>query len=155
MGVRKRIYQTGDRKVTRMMATSSAPDQKGDDGEPVRLDRRGKYYLLGERYLHRVVFEEHYGKIPKGNLVHHLDGNTHNNHYDNLIALPSQFYKRLFVSILASRRALSRGELEQMLREHELKYQTTAQNLNKMKAEKRNVERVIANLERQLQSTPK
>jgi len=39
----------------------------------------GKY-----QRLHRAVWESHYGPIPKGLLVHHIDGDSLNNDIDNL-----------------------------------------------------------------------
>lgn len=56
----------------------------------------GKYYLANNGYytlsskehykklLHRVIWEEHYGEIPKGYVVHHKDGNKLNNDIENL-----------------------------------------------------------------------
>lgn len=35
-------------------------------------------------YLHRVIWEEHYGKVPSGHVVHHIDHNKQNNAVENL-----------------------------------------------------------------------
>lgn len=35
-------------------------------------------------YLHRQVWESIFGKIPRGYVVHHIDGNTKNNNIENL-----------------------------------------------------------------------
>jgi hypothetical protein len=46
--------------------------------------------LLG-RHEHRRVAEEKLGrKLLKGEIVHHIDENRHNNHPDNLMVLPNQ-----------------------------------------------------------------
>ena len=37
-----------------------------------------------KRLVHRVVWEEHYGKIPKGMEIHHINGNKTDNRIDNL-----------------------------------------------------------------------
>ena len=39
----------------------------------------------GWRYNHILVWEEHNGKIPKGYIIRHLDGNPKNDNIDNLI----------------------------------------------------------------------
>ena len=36
------------------------------------------------RRVHRVVYETHVGKIPKGFEIDHIDGNKHNNDITNL-----------------------------------------------------------------------
>jgi hypothetical protein len=65
------------------------------------LEYKGEiYYLCGEvyrcysrhhapRYLHHVIWEEHFGPVPRGYRVLHKDGNKLNNSIDNL-ALKSQ-----------------------------------------------------------------
>ena len=35
-------------------------------------------------YVHRKVWEEHYGLIPSGMQVHHINGNKHDNRIENL-----------------------------------------------------------------------
>lgn len=41
----------------------------------------------GLAYLHRMVYEKAHGKIPYGVVIHHLDGNKHNNALSNLQAM--------------------------------------------------------------------
>lgn len=36
---------------------------------------------------YRKIYESHYGKIPKGYHIHHIDGDPFNNHITNLICL--------------------------------------------------------------------
>lgn len=50
-----------------------------------------KPYLWDNRYLrfngilyHREIYSEHFGEIPKGYLVHHVNDNTLDNHIGNL-----------------------------------------------------------------------
>lgn len=52
------------------------------------------YYIIGSRVegnkgkrLHRLIYENEYGPIPKGYDIHHIDGNKLNNDLDNLVAL--------------------------------------------------------------------
>lgn len=36
----------------------------------------------------RMVYEKHFGKIPKGFVIYHKDGDKKNDHIDNLEAIP-------------------------------------------------------------------
>lgn len=45
-------------------------------------------------FLHKVIYQEYFGEIPKGYHIHHIDGNCVNNHITNLEALsPSEHSK--------------------------------------------------------------
>lgn len=50
-----------------------------------------KYYNRagGKGLLHRDIWEHHYGPIPEGHHVHHIDGDCDNNSIENLKCLPS------------------------------------------------------------------
>ena len=48
-----------------------------------------------QRFEHCVVWEQHYGSIPKGMQIHHRDGNKLNNNIDNLVLVDSMTHKRL------------------------------------------------------------
>jgi HNH endonuclease len=61
----------------------------------IRKITRDGYVVIGGRYEHRLVYELHYGAIPKGNIVHHIDCNPENNAPENLISLPNLFHNRL------------------------------------------------------------
>ena len=37
---------------------------------------------------HHIVWEQHYGKLPKGWVVHHLNGIRDDNRIENLVAMP-------------------------------------------------------------------
>lgn len=39
---------------------------------------------------HRRIYEHHFGPIPKGYHIHHIDGNHSNNHIDNLQCITAQ-----------------------------------------------------------------
>lgn len=45
------------------------------------------YKYINGRYAHRVIYEQHFGPIPKGWVVHHKDEDKSNNHPDNLMAM--------------------------------------------------------------------
>ena len=42
------------------------------------------YFRNGNTYLHRFVWERAHGPIPKGKVIHHIDGNPGNNEVSNL-----------------------------------------------------------------------
>lgn len=44
---------------------------------------------------HRLVWEENFGKIPEGCVVHHIDGDRKNNNIDNLAIMASGAHTRL------------------------------------------------------------
>ena len=56
------------------------------DGRLWHLDRTTGYYKAprGGKYLHRAVYEKANGPIPRGHVIHHIDGDPCNNNLDNL-----------------------------------------------------------------------
>jgi len=44
---------------------------------------------------HRLIYETHYGKIPQGYDIHHIDGNKLNNNIDNLEMIEHGKHTRL------------------------------------------------------------
>lgn len=54
----------------------------------IRYYRCGPYFQRKGKRLHRMVWEHHNGKIPKGMAVHHIDGNRANNVLANLDLWP-------------------------------------------------------------------
>lgn len=49
--------------------------------------------------LYRKIYEDHYGPIPKGYHVHHIDGNHENNDPENLMAVTPEEHARLHVEM--------------------------------------------------------
>ena len=47
------------------------------------------------KLLHRLVYESHFGPIPTGFVVHHVDGNKENNNITNLILLSKNNHQKL------------------------------------------------------------
>lgn len=52
------------------------------------LDKDGYFVRTLEIPLHKEVYEDNFGKIPRGFIVHHKDGNKQNNDPSNLEAIP-------------------------------------------------------------------
>jgi hypothetical protein len=51
------------------------------------------YPKLGARHVHRIVAEQHLGRpLTEDEVVHHIDGDKHNNDPSNLAVLPNQSY---------------------------------------------------------------
>jgi len=49
------------------------------------------YLKKGGRHEHRIIAEKLLRRpLQRGEIVHHIDGNTHNNTPENLLVLPSQ-----------------------------------------------------------------
>ena len=63
-----------------------------------------KYYANGDKRLHRVVYEDNYGPIPKGHHVHHKDHNRHNNCIENLELLTASEHLRYHMAQRAIRK---------------------------------------------------
>ena len=47
------------------------------------------------KLLHRLIYEEVYGSIPKGYAIHHIDGDKTNNNLDNLMILTKSNHHKL------------------------------------------------------------
>lgn len=45
-------------------------------------------------YLHRQVWKDAYGEIPKGYHIHHVDGDTSNNKISNLVCVKVSFHAK-------------------------------------------------------------
>ncbi len=55
------------------------------------MGKKTQYLKLHGRHVHRAVAEEKLGRaLMQGEVVHHIDGNKHNNSPDNLLVLASQ-----------------------------------------------------------------
>ncbi len=64
-----------------------------------RLRKDGYYYISTKKnngaLLHRLVYEKHYGPIPKGFVVHHIDGDKSNFDISNLVLLSNSNHHSL------------------------------------------------------------
>lgn len=55
-------------------------------------------YSNGEKLLHRLIWEEHNGEIPKGYQIHHIDKNKLNNDLNNLQLVNSSEHTKLHMT---------------------------------------------------------
>lgn len=59
-----------------------------------RIPAEGHSYISvpnrGSVVEHIWVWEQHHGKLPKGHLIHHINGVKHDNRIENLLLLPRQ-----------------------------------------------------------------
>ena len=60
------------------------------------MERYNRKWTKEKHHLeHRYVWECKFGLIPKGLIIHHLDGNTKNNDINNLCLLTSTAHNRI------------------------------------------------------------
>ena len=77
------------------------------NGKKYYLEKSGKYYRYGKKRLHVDIYEYHYGEVPKGFHVHHIDFNPLNNSLENLVALSAGDHRKIHNA--AKRRELTCG----------------------------------------------
>jgi hypothetical protein len=51
-------------------------------------------------HLHRAIWEDNFGPIPTGYIVHHIDGDIHNNCIDNLRCMTMGDHTKLHMALL-------------------------------------------------------
>lgn len=75
-----------NKKQTRFCSKVCASKSRRGSGKAhIRIRKNGKRV-----YLHREIFEANYRPLLPGEIVHHIDGNNHNNAPENLEALKGQ-----------------------------------------------------------------
>lgn len=72
-----------------MLAKSVRHNGRGYYLRPDGYYQAKRYKGMDERSLHRKIYRDHHGSIPKGYHVHHVDGDRANNDIANLEALPA------------------------------------------------------------------
>lgn len=90
---------------------------KLDSGIWVALDERGYYRTKEKKLLHREIYEQAYGPIPTGWVVHHIDFDKLNNEPLNLIALPEEFHTQIHGTMRSERRRFDRVEIIQRVKD--------------------------------------
>ena len=64
---------------------------------------------------HRKIYENHFGKITKGNEIHHIDGNHYNDVIDNLMEVTRKEHKFLTKKVNSYLKDKTREELRIVL----------------------------------------
>lgn len=59
---------------------------------------KGQGYYRRTETLHRTIWEDHHGEIPKEHHIHHIDGNTRNNAISNLECIHLKEHHRIHFS---------------------------------------------------------
>ena len=74
--------------------------------------------------LHRQIYIDNFGPIPKGFHIHHKDGDTENNSPDNLQALSASAHAALYTKemtaeqLLEHKKKMSEGQLKRLQHEY-------------------------------------
>jgi hypothetical protein len=77
----------GRKELFRQRLSNQVQDFLKRGGKITKFNSGGYSLNTDGNYLHREVYEQYYGSIPKGYEVHHIDGNQGNNDPKNLSAL--------------------------------------------------------------------
>ena len=81
-------YQRKKRKFTNEELEKMKRNEKGQFLLTTGSERYKNVRYLGRNMgEHRKVWIQNHGKIPKGHIIYHLDGNKLNNNLDNLKAI--------------------------------------------------------------------
>lgn len=67
--------------------------------------RKDGYYQVSSgihqgKLLHRLVYEEHFGPIPEGFHIHHLDNDKNNNALENLVLISKSNHHKLHFNMV-------------------------------------------------------
>lgn len=69
-----------------------------------------KYIKMNGRHMHRVIAEQKIGRpLRKGEVVHHIDGNSKNNEMDNLQVMKQSEHIKIHLADMNKRRKELRG----------------------------------------------
>lgn len=102
-----RLYSVSPGNITEILKRAEIPRRSLTEAAEIRCQRQGRpynykngrhrsaagyIYILqpGGKYVpeHRVIWEQAYGPLPTGYVVHHLNGIKDDNRLENLAALP-------------------------------------------------------------------
>lgn len=97
-----RSSKLGDKNPMKQLTGENHPNYKGiiDDGAGYLMIKKPDWWTTRKNsdyiYYHHFVFAKEFGltEIPKGFVIHHIDGNKHNNDISNLALLHMSAHSR-------------------------------------------------------------
>ena len=94
---RQCVYKAFKKRGFLLRGTNFRPYQIYD-GKKFTLRNTGYYSMTTDNrgLMHRYVWENEKGKIPKGWDIHHINEQKHDNRIENLECLPKQEHTRLY-----------------------------------------------------------
>lgn len=93
------------------------------------LDKNGYWVTEDGKLEHRSVYAKHWGYVPQGWIVHHIDHVKTNNDPMNLIAMPEKLHGKLHTKLRReNNRKMTREETERYLEKHLKKAHTRRVN---------------------------
>ena len=96
------------------------------------LDEKSGYYQNStiHKSLHRFVWEENNGVIPKGYEIHHIDFNKSNNHISNLIMLSKKEHLEIHSkSLTDEQRQFRRNNMNNVVRPKAIEWHKSKEGL--------------------------
>lgn len=106
------------------------------ENQPKLILCKGYYQVATTRKMwHREVYRKHWGKIPKGWVVHHIDCSPLNNDPENLIALPAGLHTDLHRRMRERNEILGRKEILELLEQIKRKDELIQRRLKKVRKE--------------------
>ena len=69
------------------------------DGHWYKKTENGHYRGYHGKYIHQAVWEHFNGEIPKGYIIHHIDGDKSNNEISNLQLMTQSEHKKLHMDV--------------------------------------------------------
>ena len=97
------------------------------------LDEKSGYYQNStiHKSLHRFVWEENNGVIPKGYEIHHIDFNKSNNHISNLIMLSKEEHLEIHSkSLTDQQRQFRRDNMNNVARPKAIEWHKSKEGLD-------------------------
>ena len=112
----KRIYirAVGDLPTTECVETALPKAAPPPTLQP-NIKLRDGYEYIGNKSVHRLVYEEAYGKCPHGWHVHHVNFNKRDNRLENLIAMPENLHVEIHRRMKQGNFKYTKDQIQEMI----------------------------------------